>query len=219
MNSGFFITGTDTDVGKTQVTIALMRKFRRQGMVVVGMKPVAAGCQWRDGRLKNADAELIQQNAGLELAYQQVNPYAFALPVSPHLACGDTRVDLTTILAASRHLQNQADIVLVEGAGGWLSPLSRELDNAELAWALDLPVILVVAMRLGCINQARLSYQAISLAGVACAGWVAVEIESGRLDLQANLDYLQTRLDTPFLGLMPYQTAADYDALSSCFLF
>ena len=219
MSSGFFITGTDTDVGKTQVTIALMRKFRRQGKVVVGMKPVAAGCQWRDGRLKNADAELIQQNAGLELAYQQVNPYAFALPVSPHLACGDTCVNLTTILAASRQLQNQADILMVEGAGGWLSPLSRELDNADLARVLGLPVILVVAMRLGCINQARLSCQSIHLAGVVCAGWVAVEIESGRLDLQANLDYLQTRLDMPFLGLMPYQAVADYDALSSCFLF
>ncbi len=161
MRTGFFITGTDTDVGKTWVTVALMRRFRRQGFAVAGMKPVAAGCDWREGRLKNQDALLIQENSKPALAYEQVNPYAFERPVSPHLACGGVDVRLDLILDVFKGMQKNADRVLVEGAGGWLSPLGMAFDNADLAVALQIPVILVVGIRLGCINHARLTFQAI----------------------------------------------------------
>ncbi|MDD1620827.1 MAG: dethiobiotin synthase, partial [Methylococcaceae bacterium] len=141
MKAGFFVTGTDTDVGKTWVTLALMSRFRRQGFTVAGMKPVAAGCDWLDGRLKNQDALLIQENSEPGLEYEQVNPYAFELPVSPHLACGDIEVGMDAILSAFDELKKKTDVVLVEGAGGWLSPLSLIFDNADLAAAMQLPVI------------------------------------------------------------------------------
>jgi dethiobiotin synthetase len=215
MNTGFFITGTDTDVGKTWVTVALMRRFRRLGFSVVGMKPVAAGCEWYDGRLKNRDALSIQENAWPGLEYEQINPYAFELPVSPHLACGDVDVKLETILAAFAELKQQADIVLVEGAGGWLSPLSPRFDNAELAGAMQLPVILVVGIRLGCLNHARLTLQAIRHAGANCAGWVAVEIVPDLPGFEANLDFLKSRLEAPLLGVFPHLPEADFDFLAS----
>lgn len=218
MKTGFFITGTDTDVGKTWVTVALMRRFRRQGFAVAGMKPVAAGCERQDGRLKNQDALLIRENASMALEYEQVNPYAFELPVSPHLASGDIEVSLDTILAGFSRLRQQADVVLVEGAGGWLSPLSLAFDNADLAVAMNMPVILVVGMRLGCINHARLTFQAILQAGVSCAGWVAVEIIPARADFEANLNFLKSRIDAPLLGVLPHLPEADFDFLSMQFL-
>lgn len=214
MSKGFFVTGTDTDVGKTWATVTLMRRLRRQGFSVAGMKPVAAGCEWLGGGLKNQDALLIQENAVPDLKYEQINPYAFELPVSPHLACGDAEVSLEVILAAFADLKNHADVVLVEGAGGWLSPLSPDFDNADLAVALQLPVILVVGMRLGCINQARLAFQAISQSGVDCVGWIAVEIVPQRPDLEANLAFLKKRIDAPFLGVLPYLPEADFDLLA-----
>jgi dethiobiotin synthetase len=214
MKTGFFITGTDTDVGKTWVTVALMRRFRRQGFTVAGMKPVAAGCEWREGRLKNQDALLIQENSESALEYQQINPYAFESPISPHLACGDVEVRLDVILAAFAELKKQADVVLVEGAGGWLSPLSLTFDNAGLAAAMQLPVILVVGMRLGCINHARLTFQAIRRAGVTCAGWVAVEIVPAMEDFQANVDFLQKRLEAPLLGVLPRLATPNFDFLA-----
>lgn len=218
MKTGFFITGTDTDVGKTWVTVALMRRFRRQGFAVAGMKPVAAGCERQDGRLKNQDALLIRENASMALEYEQVNPYAFELPVSPHLACGDAEVSLETILAGFSRLRQQADVVIVEGAGGWLSPLSLAFDNADLAVAMKMPVILVVGMRLGCINHARLTFQAIRHAGAKCAGWVAVETVPGRADFQANLAFLKSRIDAPLLGVLPHLPEADFDFLGMQFL-
>lgn len=214
MKTGFFITGTDTDVGKTWVTVALMRRFRRLGFTVAGMKPVAAGCERQAGRLKNPDALLIQENAAPALEYGQINPYAFELPVSPHLACGDVEVKLPTILAAFDDMKKQADVVLVEGAGGWLSPLSLTFDNADLAVAMQLPVIVVVGIRLGCINHARLTIQAVRQAGVNCAGWVAVEIVPARADFEANLDFLKSRVDAPLLGVFPHLPEADFDALA-----
>lgn len=214
MTRGFFITGTDTDVGKTWVTVTLMRQFRRQGCTVAGMKPVAAGCEWQEGELKNRDALLIQENALPALAYGQVNPYAFESPVSPHIACGNIEVKLDTILTQFSVLKQHADVVLVEGAGGWLSPLGAAFDNADLAAAMRLPVILVVGIRLGCINHARLTFQAMRQAGANCAGWVAVEIVPARPDLEANLEFLKNHIDAPLLGVFPHLPIADFDFLA-----
>jgi dethiobiotin synthetase len=216
MATGFFITGTDTDVGKTWATVALLRGFSRQGIKAAGFKPVAAGCFWQAGRLVNQDALLIQEHAGVYLDYAYVNPYAFEAPLSPHIACGDVIVNLDTIQAAFNTLKQAADCVLVEGAGGWLSPLSRELVNADLARLLALPVIVAVGMRLGCINHARLTVQAIRLAGLTCAGWVAVEIVPDLVGFEETLEYLQKSLEAPLLGVLPHLPAADFDLLAGC---
>ncbi len=215
MRRGYFITGTDTGVGKTWVTLAVMRYFSLRGATVVGMKPVAAGCEAVDGLLKNSDALLLQQHSDLAVDYRQINPYAYAMPVSPHIAGVHDPVVLDVVLRDFQALQGLADMVMVEGAGGWLSPLSERLDNADLAKALGLPVILVVAIRLGCINQARLSLLAIKRSGVVCAGWVAVCNDPDMQAKQANMDYLQAALEAPLLSVMPYLAAIDADLLAA----
>ena len=217
IKTGYFVTGIGTAVGKTTVTLALMHYLRQQGYVVAGMKPVAAGCEWREERWQNADAELIRLHSCLNLDYGLINPYAFAMPLSPHIACGDTEVNLQTILQAYAEINQTADLIVVEGAGGWLSPLSASLDNAALAIAMQLPVIVVVGMYLGCINHARLTLQALQQSGLACAGWVAVEIEADRVDVDANIAYLQQILTPPLLARLPYQAVADYSVLAACF--
>lgn len=218
MTAAYFITGTDTDIGKTWVALALLRYFAAQGFKVAALKPVASGCVWQAGQLVNPDALLLQQHASMPLSYQQVNPYAFALPVSPHLACADTVVEQRLILSALADLQKQADKVVVEGAGGWLSPLSKTFANADLAKAMAIPVIMVVGIRLGCINQARLTLQAIRHTGARCAGWVAVELLPGRMDYQSNVDYLIQCLSVPLLAEMPYLESMDLDYLAGQFV-
>jgi dethiobiotin synthetase len=140
----YFITGVGTNVGKTWATLAIMRKASRLGYRVAGMKPVAAGCKWLDGELKNDDALLIQANCSQAYPYQMINPCAFELALSPHLASNGEEPDLSRITAQLQILKQQADLVLVEGAGGWLSPISMTQDNAGLAAFLQLPVIFVV---------------------------------------------------------------------------
>ena len=189
MEKGYFITGTDTNVGKTWATIALMRYFKQQGKSVAGMKPVASGCSLpfaerlfkSGGRLTNADALLIQENASTKIDYELINPYAYELPVSPHIAGMNNPVKLDIIIARFDVLKDLAEILLVEGAGGWYAPLNDGEDMSDLAKALALPVILVVAIRLGCINQAKLSWQAIQHSGIPCAGWIAVCIDQDML--------------------------------------
>ncbi len=211
---GYFITGTDTDVGKTCATIALMRYFKRQGKTVLGMKPVASGCTLHAGELKNADALLIQENASIALDYQMINPYAYKLPVSPHIAGIHNPVKLAIIVGCYNSLKVLADIVIVEGAGGWYAPLNAQDDISDLANALALPVILVVGLRLGCINHAKLSYQAIKLSGLACAGWIAVSVDPDLLNRDENIQAIKTALPVPLLGVLPYQKQLDYDLLA-----
>lgn len=212
--SGFFVTGTDTDVGKTWATVALMQAFKRQGFTVAGMKPVAAGCVKTSAGWQNQDALWLQQHASRSFPYASVNPYAFEMPVSPHIACGDQAVRVEDIVAAYQRLQADSDLVLVEGAGGWYSPLGLDLDNASLAKVLQLPVMLVVGMRLGCINHALLTQQAIRQAGCRLAGWLAVTLESSMIGFQANLDYLGAHLEAPLLGVLPYQSEPDFEKLA-----
>lgn len=214
MTEGYFITGTDTGVGKTWVTITLMRYFALQEKRVVGMKPVASGCSWIDGQLKNSDALLIQQYCTDKPAYELINPYAYESAISPHIAGVDNPARLPTILEHFERLKSGSDSVIVEGAGGWYSFLSGQLDNADLALALRLPVILVVAIRLGCINQARLSFQAIVQSGGNCAGWIAMCVEPELQALEANIDCLNEVLTAPLLAVLPYVEKVDFDTLA-----
>ena len=213
MKKGFFITGTDTGVGKTWATLALMRYFKTQGLSVIGMKPVAAGCEWQNGLLQNEDALLIQENASFMLNYNEINPYAFEMPVSPHLAAMENTVQLDVLVQAFNSVKDKADVLLVEGAGGWLAPVSNECDIADLVQALQLPVILVVAIKLGCINHARLTYQAIIASGVECAGWLAMCVEPEMSMLDENVETIKNKISAPLLGILPYTPEKDFDVL------
>ncbi|WP_340122576.1 dethiobiotin synthase [Methylobacter svalbardensis] len=214
MEKGYFITGTDTNAGKTWATIALMRYLKNQGKSVAGMKPVASGCLMQDGQLKNEDALLMQENASLPIDYDLINPYAYELPVSPHIAGINNPVKLDQLVAKFELLKNLADIVVVEGAGGWYSPLNEREANSDLAIALSLPVILVVAIRLGCINHARLTYQAIAQSGVNCAGWIAVCTDPELLNRDENILSIKAAVAPTLLGVLPYTEVADFDFLS-----
>ena len=221
MEKGYFITGTDTNAGKTWATIALMRYFKKQGKIVVGMKPVASGCSlpctaWerQDGRLKNEDALLIQENASIKIDYDLINPYAYELPVSPHIAGISNPVKLATVVESFNVLKELAEIVLVEGAGGWYAPLNDREDISDLAKALALPVILVVAIRLGCINHAKLTWQAIHYSGIFCAGWIAVCVDPDMLQSDENICTIKTAFNVPLLGVLPYLANADFDLLA-----
>jgi dethiobiotin synthetase len=214
MKKGYFITGTDTNVGKTWATIALMRHFKAHGKSVVGMKPVASGCFMREGRLKNEDALLIQENASVALSYDLINPYVYELPVSPHLAGVKNPVILAEVVSGFGALKELADIVLVEGAGGWCTPLNEREDISHLAKSLALPVIMVVAIRLGCINHAKLTHQAIERSGVKCAGWIAMCTDSDLLSRDENIQTIKTALDAPLLGVLPYMEVADFSFLA-----
>jgi len=214
MEKGYFITGTDTNAGKTWTTIALMHYFKSQGKTVAGMKPVASGCLVQDGRLKNEDALLIQENASLPIDYDLVNPYAYELPASPHIAGVDNPVKLDLLVGKFEQLKTTADIVVVEGAGGWYSPLNEREDNSDLAKALALPVIMVVAIRLGCINHARLTYQAIMQSGVTFAGWIAVCTDPELLSREGNILTLKNALAGPLLAVLPYSKVADFKFFS-----
>jgi len=205
MTSGYFITGTDTDVGKTCATIALMRYFKRQGKTVLGMKPVASGCTVQAGELKNADALLIQEHASIAVDYQWINPYAYELPVSPHIAGVDNPVKLATIVERFKRLKALAEVVIVEGAGGWYAPLNAQDDISDLAKVLGLPVILVVGLRLGCINHALLTVAALEQKGLILAGWIANQIDPQFSMFNQNVATLKMRIDAPCLSVVMWQ--------------
>ena len=204
MNRGFFITGTDTGVGKTFVAQALMRRLVRSGYQVAGMKPIASGCRSTPDGLRNGDAEILQSAANVALDYSEVNPYAFADAVAPHLAAADTEIRIDVIQECFARLRACAQWIIVEGAGGWRVPIGRIQTMADLAKILGLPVILVVGLRLGSLNHALLSAEAIIRDAVPFAGWVANRIDIHVECAQENIASLEKRIQAPLLGVMPY---------------
>lgn len=202
MAQGYFITGTDTGVGKTTVSCALLRAFAAQGKKAIGMKPVVAGSE--NGRWH--DVEQLIAASNINAAREHINPYAFDPPVSPHIAAQQAgiEIDLTVIQRAYQALSSQADIVIVEGAGGFLVPLNAQQTGADLARALNLPVILVVGMRLGCLNHALLTAQAIRAAGLTLTGWVANCIDPKMIALEENIATLEQRLEGALMGVVAF---------------
>lgn len=202
MNTAWFITGTDTEVGKTFVTSALLLALREQGVKALGMKPVAAGTD-TDGR--NDDVEALIAASGVSAPRELINPYLFQPAIAPHIAAAEEArvIDIAPIVAAFNTLRGMADTVLVEGVGGFCVPLGPHSDTADLAEALALPVILVVGMRLGCINHALLTQQAITARGLKLAGWIANRIDPEMARFDENLETLKTRLHAPLLGVVP----------------
>ena len=212
----FYVTGTDTGVGKSVASAALLHALRARGRRAIGMKPVASGCEWIDGGWRNEDARLLQAASEPRPDYDDVNPFALRAPVAPELALRDDGVELalTPILAAHARLAAQGDAMVVEGVGGWAAPLSAELDQFDLVRALRLPVVLVVGLRLGCINHARLSVRAIQDDGVELLGWIGNVIDPAMARIDDNFGILRQRLPIPCWGRLPYAAPPDPEALS-----
>jgi len=203
---GFFVTGTDTGVGKTRVSAGLLKALSKAGHKTVGMKPVASGAEQIADGPRNEDALELQRAASLKRDYSLVNPYCFAPPIAPHIAALDAQVEISLdpIRAAFAELCRDADAVVVEGVGGWQVPLSPSLELPDLAREFGLPVLLVVGLRLGCLNHALLTARAIRADGLELAGWVANAIDPGFQRPEANLATLAAELGTPLLGALPH---------------
>jgi len=209
--AAFYVTGTDTGIGKTFSSCALLHALRQRGHRAVGMKPVASGCEQTADGLRNEDATALLAASDPVPAYADLNPYALPLPLAPELAAEAAGVTLSLdpIEAAFARLRAQADTVVVEGVGGWLAPLSATLDQSHLVQALQLPVVMVVGLRLGCLNHARLTAQAISASGATCIGWIANEVDPQMKRIDDNVALLRARLPMPFWGRLPYAPGAD----------
>lgn len=205
---GLFVTGTDTGVGKTRVAVALIHAFRSQGLKVAAMKPVSAGSE--PGEL-NEDVVALMQAANVDAAVCDINPYAFADPIAPHIAAEQAcvRIELPVIAAAYARLASQADVVVVEGAGGWRVPLNDRQDMASLAQHLGLPVVLVVGLRLGCLSHALLTAESIQHLNLPWAGWIGNHIDPDMAVPVQNLQALHSRLPAPCLGIHAFSPDPD----------
>ncbi|BFM14413.1 dethiobiotin synthase [Maricurvus nonylphenolicus] len=215
----FFISGTDTDVGKTLIGAGILEAANRKGLRTVAMKPIAAGCEQTEQGLRNEDALTLIDAMSLELPYSQVNPIAFEPPIAPHIAA--MRENKT--LSVSRLtgfcngiLMQSSDFVVIEGAGGWRVPLNPRETLADLAIELNLPVVMVVGMRLGCINHAILTAEAIERDGLKVAGWVANRVDPEMSCYEENLMTLKTLIQAPLLGEVPFLENANKDAVADC---
>lgn len=205
--SAYFISGTDTDAGKTLIASGLLALARRHGLTTQGLKPVASGCEQTPDGLRNRDALTLQAESQPPLPYAEVNPFAYAPAIAPHLAAQQAESRLSLALLAERltpRLAEGRDLTLIEGAGGWRVPLNADEDLADLARWLALPAILVVGVRLGAINHARLTLEAMRRDGVHVAGWVANRLEPHMDAAADNLSALTHYLDAPCLGQVPY---------------
>jgi len=217
--AAFFLTGTDTSIGKTTVACALLQAANQQGLTTLGIKPIASGCEQTPDGLRNSDALLLQQYSSLKLPYQEVNPIALLEPLSPHLAAKNAgrRLTINQLVGYTRAtLTHRPQFAIVEGAGGWRVPISDREMLSSLPKELKLPVILVVGMRLGCLNHAVLTAEAIKHDGLVLAGWVANLIDPNMAELEANIATLKQRLSAPCLGVVPYQAQIDIVQLASC---
>jgi dethiobiotin synthetase len=210
----YFITGTDTNVGKTLVSCALLQKARAQNLTTLGLKPVAAGATVTAQGLRNSDAQALQALTTEPLDYAQINPICLPQPIAPHLAAIEqkTRISLDRLVGMVRgSLMSKADFSLVEGAGGWRVPINERDYLSALPIELKMPVILVVGLRLGCINHALLTMEAIARDGLPLVGWVANQIEAELPEAQAIIETLNLRLGAPCLGHIPFLPGGDFN--------
>ncbi|ATB65838.1 dethiobiotin synthase [Pseudomonas mosselii] len=218
MSQAYFIAGTDTDVGKTTIAAGLLHAARQLGLSTLAAKPVASGCVVTAKGLRNSDALALIDESSVKLSYEAVNPFAFEPAIAPHVAAREAGVALSVPAlrdAMQKVLVQHADFTLIEGAGGWRVPLSDHANLSDLAIALKLPVILVVGVRLGCINHALLSAEAIARDGLQLAGWVANIVDPRTSRLEENLSSLAERLPAPCLGRVPWLKQAGADAVAA----
>ncbi len=213
MTQSYFVIGTDTNVGKTYVASALVKHFAAQGFKTVGMKPVASGCELNEkSELINEDVTALTSASNINAELDLINPYRFVPAIAPHIAAEQTgvEIDLTVIIRAYEKLKDLAEVVIVEGAGGFCVPLNQSETLADLAVQLNIPMILVVGMRLGCINHALLTVEAIQARGLQLAGWVANEIEPDFTMFDENLSSLQQRIAAPCISVVKWESSAQF---------
>lgn len=206
MSQCYFVTGTDTEIGKTTIAAGLLHAARQRGLTTAAVKPVAAGCQHTAAGLRNDDALTLQGECTPPLDYHLLNPVALEPPIAPHIAAAEAGIELTAAALAGdcrKVLERGADLTLVEGAGGWRVPLNDTQTLADLARELGRPVIMVVGLRLGCINHALLTAEAIAADGLRLAGWVANQVDPQMDRQQHNLDTLKKLISAPLLGVVP----------------
>jgi len=211
MTQSWFITGTDTNVGKTIVAAALAHALQNNFARVACMKPVACGAAQTHAGLRNDDALALQAAANVALPYETINPYCYEQPIAPHIAAdlSGRTIDLEQIIVSYKAICSQADAVLVEGVGGWQVPLNAQHDTADLACLIDAPVILVVGIRLGCLNHALLTRAAIARCGLRLAGWVANQIDPNCEFTAEIKSYLVDNIDAPLIADVPHLAAHD----------
>ena len=214
--AAFFLTGTDTSIGKTTVACALLQVANQQGLSSLGIKPIASGCEQTDEGLRNSDALLLQQVSSLKLPYQEVNPITLLEPLSPHLAAkkAGRRLTMNQLVGYTRAtLTHRPQFCVVEGAGGWRVPINDREMLSALPKELNLPVILMVGMRLGCLNHALLTAEAIIKDGLRLVGWVANTIDPTMAAFDENLATLKQILPAPCLGVLPYDAELHIEKL------
>jgi len=209
--NGIFVTGTDTGCGKTEVALALLAALRQSGLAVLGMKPIASGCERTLEGLQNEDARRLQTQGSRQVAYELINAYAFQPPVAPHIAAdrAGVKIELEVITTAAERLASESDFLVVEGIGGWRVPLGSTLAVSDLPPALGFPVVLVSGIRLGCINHSLLTVESIRMSGARLAGWVANQIDPDMPARDENLATLTDLIDAPCLGLIPWMVSPD----------
>lgn len=221
MSSAFFVTGTDTGAGKTLVTAALLLAAATRGVPSLGLKPIASGSEAdAQGRLRNEDALALQAAASVKLPYEHVNPVTFGPAIAPHLAAAEAGLTLRAADVAARCRAvagaNPQQLLLIEGAGGWRVPLNAQESFADIPRALGIPVVLVVGLRLGCVNHALLTAEAIRHDGLRLAAWVGTQVEPGMARLQDNLQTLRERIDAPLLGWIPWHAGIRPEEAHAC---
>jgi dethiobiotin synthetase len=211
-----FVTGTDTGVGKTRVAAALCRSLAARDIRVAAMKPVASGCVLTPEGLRNEDALALLAAMNVRARYADVNPYAFAPAIAPHIAAREAGVDIdfSVLDRAYERLRMQSQALIVEGAGGWLAPLDSARVFADLAVHWQMDVVLVVGMRLGCLNHALLTVESIERRGLHLRGWVANSIDPGFERVTENISTLENRISAPCLGIFAFEPQADLEALA-----
>jgi dethiobiotin synthetase len=217
MSRGIFITGTDTGIGKTLVSATMLAALNAGGWRAAGMKPVASGCTQTPAGWRNDDAIALQAHSAGAPTYALVNPYALPEAIAPHVAAAEHGIEirLDPIIAAFAALCTNTDFVVVEGVGGWLVPLSSSLMQADLVRALRAPVVLVVGLRLGCINHALLSARAIGVDGCELIGWIGNRVDPAMTRVEENIAALNERMPAPCLGVLPYASTPDAAALAA----
>ncbi len=216
-----FVTGTDTGVGKTLVSCALLQAFQKQDYATAALKPIASGGIETSEGFCNEDVLMLSQNATLKLPYDTMNPYLFSDPVAPHIAAQKKQKPITLselLLKCEAGLNSDVDRIIVEGCGGWLVPINAQETFANFVAELKLPVVIVVGMRLGCINHTLLTFQSIKSYGLPVLGWVANCIDPEMLVLKENIETLTEYLQMPPLAILPYQPEVNIKTLGDYFL-
>jgi dethiobiotin synthetase len=216
---GIFITGTDTGVGKTMVACAILHRLCRANVRAVGMKPVAAGTVLSGGAAANSDVLALERHGSVSAAREIINPYCFDAPIAPHIAArfAGVRIDLDVIAGRYAALAGLADVVVVEGAGGFCVPIDAASDMGHVAARLNTPVVLVVGVRLGCLNHALLTAAAIRQHGLRLAGWVANTLDADMLRIDENVAALRERLGAPLIARIGHLVEPSVEAAASCF--